>query len=725
MLPLSLESILTQMSPDYREELIRKLMILQRTAGHAQEGAAVQGAMITVLSDVNVVKKRAESLSPPSVALASLLSAMRGIALAKEISILFKEGDYEKALSECIDRMILFALPSPRAPETIALPLEYMMMPGIRINRNIPTYLSTSMRHYPGTLFRIMAETIGIQAKGKAYPMAAAVYLHILSNADALVSSLSNKEREIFRSIVANEGLISLKEFIEKYRQAGSDQRYSQWYYYGSQDELMERYPGKDSQPYVNLFRKGLLILASDTARRGSVIAVPSEVYFQLGTEGKGRNKQQAESTMEFPEGEKLHERGSECLTEIRKIMVAIMYLSTNRMRTGVDKIASLTGCDQSVIRYSLDIMTANAWIGGKPTKLIVTGTGIDTLSRTELFAGTVFATINSSSLHLAGRGDGDSSVLKMISDFAIRALQRQDRPIRVSGLIGMLKNETAIREVHRLARVSEIERRENMYYYSNNSSEGKLRDIDTFLGEYVPAMLSLYYYAGILSASGTEIVGETFIRVSELGKRLYSKGAEAYVTEHDVKERDVKIIMQPNMDALVPLGIEPKTLMTICRFAELKSIDRICRFQITKKSLTAAINDGLTVKMVNEYLTGLSSTGIPDSLMRQLRDLEGREGEIEIYRCGGIIRVRDKFLLEELMRKRELQDLLDMRLDDTTVVVKAVADIRYLETVLKKAGFIPGRARSRAAGKEWHPVDDDQEEFLTGSDGDSSDDFS
>jgi DNA-binding transcriptional MerR regulator len=116
-----------------------------------------------------------------------------------------------------------------------------------------------------------------------------------------------------------------------------------------------------------------------------------------------------------------------------------------------------------------------------------------------------------------------------------------------------------------------------------------------------------------------------------------------------DEIKNDTGLIIQPNYEIIVPDGTKKEVhCIYLDKFAERLSEDAVSMYRISFKSMIMALDNGLNIKEILEYLKKNSHNEIPENILMSLKQWEEDSKRIKI-RTVTIVETDDKYLLEEL----------------------------------------------------------------------------
>jgi hypothetical protein len=165
-------------------------------------------------------------------------------------------------------------------------------------------------------------------------------------------------------------------------------------------------------------------------------------------------------------------------------------------------------------------------------------------------------------------------------------------------------------------------------------------------------------------------------------------------------------IVVQPNHEILAPPDLELSLLHRLSRFCEIRSVDVMSTFEITRDSVQAALNAGEDAERLLEFLTDLSRAPVPETVVQMLRDCAVRHGEVRIRAVGGCIVADDGAVLAEVKASRRLAPQIVGMAGPSALLLARDTDLERVARELRSLGLSP-RVESdtvlSASGDRFH----------------------
>jgi len=162
----------------------------------------------------------------------------------------------------------------------------------------------------------------------------------------------------------------------------------------------------------------------------------------------------------------------------------------------------------------------------------------------------------------------------------------------------------------------------------------------------------------------------------------------------------EARIVVQPNFEILSPPDLPPQAYIRLCSFAELRSIDVMARFEITREALLQALGRGLEGDQVLRFLQDHSATAIPQVVADLVEECDAKHGEIEIAPASGYLVVEDGDLLKELYAQERVAARLGPRLSPKAAPLRHDTKPEAFFRLLRQQGYMPS-LRATTEGDE------------------------
>lgn len=145
-----------------------------------------------------------------------------------------------------------------------------------------------------------------------------------------------------------------------------------------------------------------------------------------------------------------------------------------------------------------------------------------------------------------------------------------------------------------------------------------------------------------------------------------------------------------PNLDVVAPPDLNLARFFRLRQFARIRHMDVMSLLCITKDSLRAGMDRGLTGEEILTFLQESCPSGLPETVKHLIRDCSNRYGEITIGYGGGYMRVEDPTLAQNLLANKSIRPFIKDHLDENILLLENDADLSHLSRELKKLNFMP-----------------------------------
>ena len=149
-----------------------------------------------------------------------------------------------------------------------------------------------------------------------------------------------------------------------------------------------------------------------------------------------------------------------------------------------------------------------------------------------------------------------------------------------------------------------------------------------------------------------------------------------------------VHVLLQADLTAVAPGPLESNLARRLALIADVESTGGAAVYRFSDVSVRRGLDAGMTQADVLEFLTDLSSTGVPQPLEYLVTDVARRHGGIRVGLATAYLRSDDESALTSICADKRTAALRPVRLAPTVVAVSAPLD-EVLGT-LRAAGFAP-----------------------------------
>jgi hypothetical protein len=185
------------------------------------------------------------------------------------------------------------------------------------------------------------------------------------------------------------------------------------------------------------------------------------------------------------------------------------------------------------------------------------------------------------------------------------------------------------------------------------------------------------------------------WLGLSELGMvgtdaasfRLSALGAALLAGGEPPDESPVEsLVVQPNFEVVAPVYASPYARFQLGRIAERAGGEEAAVYRLTKRSIQAALERGISVQDMITFLEEQGGREPPQNVAASLREWAGQHGRLRMRRAV-LLESEDAALLEQARRDKRLRMPEIERLTDTAWLLRE-GDVPDLAARLRKAGY-------------------------------------
>jgi hypothetical protein len=115
-------------------------------------------------------------------------------------------------------------------------------------------------------------------------------------------------------------------------------------------------------------------------------------------------------------------------------------------------------------------------------------------------------------------------------------------------------------------------------------------------------------------------------------------------------------LIVQPNLELLIPMNTEIKTLKKLSEFSDLIVLDRMLHFVLSKKSLMRGLDLGWDIKKVITFLASTSAKDVPKTVENFVETCLNKQGEAVVLPSSTLIHCKGLGLKSKILSIRGLK---------------------------------------------------------------------
>jgi len=114
-------------------------------------------------------------------------------------------------------------------------------------------------------------------------------------------------------------------------------------------------------------------------------------------------------------------------------------------------------------------------------------------------------------------------------------------------------------------------------------------------------------------------------------------------------------LVVQPNFEVVAPLFASPYARFQLGRIAEHTSRDTAEVYRLTKRSIQAALERGISYEDAVRFLREYSAQELPQNVVASLREWAGQHGQVTLRR-GVLLEAQDSLVLEQIKRDKRVR---------------------------------------------------------------------
>lgn len=175
--------------------------------------------------------------------------------------------------------------------------------------------------------------------------------------------------------------------------------------------------------------------------------------------------------------------------------------------------------------------------------------------------------------------------------------------------------------------------------------------------------------------------------RITEIGQQLLAKKTERERTESGTAEsQQGNCIIQPNFDVML---LEPDlaTVYQLLPFTQVKRINQVSTFQLTKNSIQRGLEAGYTIEQIIEILTQNSQKEVAQNVLYTLREW-GEQYKIIRVSSTYVVETPDETAAALLLKNSVFTKMQPRQITACLFLVSNQVNIQSLKTALDKEGI-------------------------------------
>jgi len=186
--------------------------------------------------------------------------------------------------------------------------------------------------------------------------------------------------------------------------------------------------------------------------------------------------------------------------------------------------------------------------------------------------------------------------------------------------------------------------------------------------------------------------------RLSEFGRTLMGRSyldpdklfARPCDPELPYAELSDSFTVQPNLEIVTPPDLSLEKFFRLLQFTDIKKVDIMTTLSISRDSVRAGLDAGLTAQAMVGLLQECSRKELPETVRQMIGECESRHGEVDMGLAGGYLIVSDRMRLEELKANPKIAPAIKDVFEDRLVLLSRSADLKKVARELQRMGYMP-----------------------------------
>lgn len=145
-----------------------------------------------------------------------------------------------------------------------------------------------------------------------------------------------------------------------------------------------------------------------------------------------------------------------------------------------------------------------------------------------------------------------------------------------------------------------------------------------------------------------------------------------------------------PSLEIITPPDLRLRSFYSINEFAEIKMLDVMSTFVLTRESVRKGMDNGVRAEDILRFLTEGSLTPLPETIKHLIHECSSKHGEVRLGFSGGYLIVEDPIRLQEIRNNKRLTSSIKDVIGDSVILLNSDVDIKKLGKLLYKMGYMP-----------------------------------
>lgn len=622
-------------------------------------------------------------------------------------------------------RGIVMTIPSIDKAKEFYLPTEYLFylehiikkqVDEKTLFRGLLLYKSDEIKRLPSFIH----ETYHTSFKyaGSKVENQAIVYDFVTAHIQKMKESLTCEQKTIIQFIAERRNQVSSRELMGKFPLP--EKSYGDVYL----SDIIQCFRStRKNEPteLQKLFLSGFLVPLGDDWNSFHAVAIPQEIYPVIAQEHIIELQSKQEKLIEEIESEETPVRPlskeKKITLDVKRLLLAVELLSfqytSSAQKRGLGKrdlnrVAEILKEDLLYLDCLLTYLLGNHWIEPEREILQITNQGEQFLSLPDnslKFYKILWGFFTESpkwnellkTNKMLGYDNQDIGnfilkyrklLVKLLSQFP----QKWIKPVILKQLLLLQQEYDGI--VTQYTYLTETEERGR---WNKSSWRRYYHDVEkNFISRFVSEeeifsnVLFNLYHLGFIEVSSKNGKIQS-LKLTAVGRHFICHEKMDFHPSLEIKSREKRITIQPNMEIICSLHTSLNSLRYLSHFSNLKQIDRVVLFEISRESLIfGSAKYSLKFENIEIFLSQHSIKAIPQNILYLLKECASKQGELELAPCGGYLIAKDSHLLEAIRHQKIFQQYIQEYITANAIILKRDVTIDKLFSLLRKKGYMP-----------------------------------
>ena len=588
-------------------------------------------------------------------------------------------------VQECLDKLVIFGLPSRNNPEIFIIPVDYAVVDNSGQNGRNLFSLIDALKSYPMTLVSKIAKEYDLRTNDSKNEVTIETYSTIMKNLSQTLENLSLTEKKIADYLMKDDGISIFEDLVDhfKIKNRGG-------YYNGINfNNLFSSGSYSGGDQFISLMKKGIIFcLQRMYYSRIDTVYMPDEVISKLW---EIQHKKIKTSVKKQKESESLHSilKNYEVnyAAEIKAIFLTLYYLESRSKKRSAESINKFLSLPVEDIDLILSQSKIEGWLKGGISNLSITPEGFKFIEdekfpsrlKKHIFEEHIFSAWKA----VEGQGRTFLNELRMLF---LEAIYQMQYPEKLEDLTEEIKSRDTYFKLSRSLRIALLD--DDVYRSRSGSMSFTKKELDNEISLWLLELVNFLKIYGLVKMSSPITTKGVYIFPENKFKEIYEREGNASYDSHEKTDpKPIKVL--PNNDILIGTEADFTDLKKVADFSELVSADLVCTFKITKASLSSYLNKSGKITEVVLFLKKKSSVPVPETVMRLINDMEKKVDQILITKCQAVLQVEDRTVIDGIMRITGIADMVEKRISPEILAIKDGVSLYKFVTELRKKGYI------------------------------------